>query len=269
MSSLSVRAQPLTHEWATHIRLIPARPGGLCAGLSPCRGVTPASPSWLHVPQEQLHAGTFLLALVTALLSHTAGTIRGAPGLSDEHTHKINSSSSKKTPQWSLPPWDGISHNEPSQKVPHRWDTAPGGSLLSQLTGKQVHVAAQAAEGCPIHQQPLLTEPLGSEEHLLHHTHTCDTCETLQSAPCCSLPRIYGKINKRAEAGSHPLCTVCAAPTQPCRSPGRMASPHTWLKDRRSCSQGSFPFLFSSTNKPHPSQLLVLFSQPREGYVPP
>lgn len=63
MSSLSVPAQASTHEWATHISLIPACPGGLCAGLSPCRAAhchtLPAGCTFhRNSPmQEQLHAG--------------------------------------------------------------------------------------------------------------------------------------------------------------------------------------------------------------------
>lgn len=134
MSSLSVPAQAFTHEWATHIRLTPARPGGLCAGLSPCRSAHchpfPAGCTFHGNSSMQEH---LLSAPVTALLSHTARTIRGAWELS-ENTRTYTECSGTPLVSWQISQWQPQLLKEASPSASLGWhqpqSSLTGGTLL-------------------------------------------------------------------------------------------------------------------------------------------
>lgn len=124
----------------------------------------------------------------------------------------------------------------PRRRCPHRWDTAPEGTLLSQLMGRQVHVTAKRRhrqlKAAPSITSPCSWSPLAQRSicsitrteltHVKPFTASTD-------APCLGF---YGTISNGGKAGTHPLSTAsrrlwCSNPALQIFLPGCHHSTHS------------------------------------------
>lgn len=124
----------------------------------------------------------------------------------------------------------------PRRRCPHRWDTAPEGTLLSQLMGKQVHVTAKRRHR-QLKAAPSITSPC-SWSPLAQRSICSITCTELThvkpftastDAPCLGF---YGTISNGGKAGTHPLSTAsrrlwCPNPALQIFLPGCHHSTHS------------------------------------------